>query len=553
MPPKKGGGAKPKKTASGYRMPDHLNPGTTLTDLTKKQWVLGKSIGTGGFGEIYLATEGGKGEEKVVKIEPHENGPLFVEMHFYIAAGKPEYLQQWKKGRKKETLPNMPLLRGHGSYQHKPDDTYRFLVIDRLGMDLDKMFKNGAKPLPIGTVANVSVQVINTLEYIHSKGFTHNDVKAANLLLGGQDKSKDVFLVDFGLCVKYIKNEAHIEYKADPRKAHNGTIEYLSRDAHIGCTSRRSDLEVLGFNIIHWLTGSLPWLGVINNPGKVQAEKESYMKDSKNLGSLPKSVQQFMKYVGSLKFEEAPEYDKLRDMFSMDVKKSGGILELSVDDGVKSSMKDVNKENHSSPVKKGKRALAKKLPVVETDSDEEFDVSPVPAKKVKKALVTKANGKNPVKPKESESEDADSDDMFCASPSPVKKIKSQPKFQEAACQTSPAFVAAARAARKGKKAIALSEDLINSVNGEISNKEVNTLVKSKGTPRKAVAGHSKGKVETPTRQSGRSTPIKTAPNGDSDAGTTIPGISNPTPAMLEIFQRKREAEEEKAAKKRKKK
>ena len=29
-----------------------------LTDLTKKKWTLGRSIGTGGFGEIYLAVEG---------------------------------------------------------------------------------------------------------------------------------------------------------------------------------------------------------------------------------------------------------------------------------------------------------------------------------------------------------------------------------------------------------------------------------------------------------------------------------------------------------------
>ena len=63
MPPKKAGG-KAKKTANGYRMPEHLDPGTQLTDLAKKQWTLGKTVGTGGFGEIYLATEGGNGEER---------------------------------------------------------------------------------------------------------------------------------------------------------------------------------------------------------------------------------------------------------------------------------------------------------------------------------------------------------------------------------------------------------------------------------------------------------------------------------------------------------
>lgn len=43
-----------------------------------------------------------------------------------------------------------------------------------------------------------------------------------------QDK---VYLVDFGLASHYTTKD---EYKLDPKKAHNGTIEYTSRDAHIG-------------------------------------------------------------------------------------------------------------------------------------------------------------------------------------------------------------------------------------------------------------------------------------------------------------------------------
>ena len=207
--------------------------------ISALQWVLGKTVGTGGFGEIYLATEGGKGEQKVVKIEPHENGPLFVEMHFYIEAGKPEQLAEYRKSRKGQATPHIPLLRGHGSYLHKGDDKYRFLVIDRLGRDLDKIFQNGANPLSLAQASSIAVQAVDSLEYIHSAGYTHNDIKAANLLFGVEADSRDVYLVDFGLCVKYLKSGGHKEYKADPRKAHDGTIEYLSRDAHIGCTSRR--------------------------------------------------------------------------------------------------------------------------------------------------------------------------------------------------------------------------------------------------------------------------------------------------------------------------
>ncbi len=52
----------------------------------------------------------------------------------------------------------------------------------RLGVDLDKIFKNGRHPLPASLAGTLAVQVINALEYLHSKGYTHNDIKVLILL-----------------------------------------------------------------------------------------------------------------------------------------------------------------------------------------------------------------------------------------------------------------------------------------------------------------------------------------------------------------------------------
>merc|ERR1719186_650840 len=303
------------------------------------------------------------------------------------------------------------------------------------------------------------------------------------------------------------------------------------------------------------------------------------MKDLKNVAGLPKPVQEFMKYVAGLKFEEEPLYDELRGFFTPEVKKVGGKLEVNGEgekvtnggvggDGVKKGKKAAGKrpavisdedsvsgkENNSSPIKKVRKVPVKKAPVLETDSEEEFDLSPEPAKKAKKATARKVNVRKSSKA-ETESED-ESEDIFTSSPSPMKKLPTYPKYQEAACQTSPAFVAAAKAARKGKKALAQSE---YKVNRDTPSKVRNTPSKAKDTSKGSKETPSKAAVRnTPTRSgrsSVRSTPNHSSTNEEVSSNgipITIPGISNPPPAMLAIFQRKQQAEEEKAGKKRKK-
>lgn len=153
---------------------------------------------------------------------------------------------------KKLKFLGMPRFVGSGSHEYR-GEKYRFMIMQRFGTDIQKLFDAAKRRFPLNTVINLGLRIIDVLEYIHDKQYVHADIKGSNLLLGFGKGCENqvhtffflkisfyifffykVWLVDFGLACKYAVDGIHREYKPDERKAHNGTIEFTSRDAHIG-------------------------------------------------------------------------------------------------------------------------------------------------------------------------------------------------------------------------------------------------------------------------------------------------------------------------------
>lgn len=329
--------APPKKPRKPRGMVE-LPAGIVLTDLTKKHWKLGRLIGWGGFGALYLASpdtpDNGKAvnenAEHVIKVEPHTNGPLFTELAFYQRVAKPDLINSWCKSRRLKHL-GVPMFLGSGSYNHNSSTRLRFLVMERFGKDVDELFLDSGRRFDITTVLMLGLRVLDALEYIHAHEYTHGDIKGSNLMMGfSKSKSGQVYLLDYGLVYRFNPEGKHKEYKEDPKRKHDGTVEFTSRDAHNGVvTSRRGDLEILGYVMLQWLCDRLPWEKNLNDKEYVKTEKIRYMKDIPKLmrdcfrGNHPVEIQKYLEYITTLEYEEEPNYECIRKLFKDGLKKRG--------------------------------------------------------------------------------------------------------------------------------------------------------------------------------------------------------------------------------------
>lgn len=93
----------------------------------------------------------------------------------------------------------------------------------------------------------VGLQLMERIQYVHSKKFLHRDIKPDNFLIGktwakvgSHSKANVIYLIDFGLAKKYIgKDGKHIPYRDN--KLLTGTARYASLNTHIGIEQGRRD------------------------------------------------------------------------------------------------------------------------------------------------------------------------------------------------------------------------------------------------------------------------------------------------------------------------
>ena len=176
------------------------------------------------------------------------------------------------------------------------------------------------------------IQLIDRIEYIHSKNILHLDIKPNNFLVGYKDPSL-IYIIDFGLSKKYRSSRTGRHISFSKRKYFSGNLKYSSVNNLKGIiSSRRDDLESLGYMLIYLYKNILPWDNIEAISKAEIANKLFYIKTLIPVNilckDLPKEMTEFMIYTKSLKFDEKPNYSYMRNLFEIMLKKLSNANDL---------------------------------------------------------------------------------------------------------------------------------------------------------------------------------------------------------------------------------
>ena len=283
-----------------------------------RKYRLGKKVGSGSFGDIYLGKHIETGKEVAIKLEPSStrHPQLKYESRLYNLLVGAE---------------GIPEVKWYGQ-----EGDYNVMVMDLLGPSLEDLFCYCNRLFSVKTVCLLGIQLVSRLEFLHEKNYLHRDIKPDNFLVGlrsggssvGSSRSRTagpggsaatVYMIDFGLAKRYRDSRHnHISYR--DRKSLTGTARYASINTHLGLEqSRRDDLESTGYVLMYFLRGSLPWQGLRAPNKKIKYQKICAKKMGTPVHTLcskfPVEFSMYLSYCRSLRFDEKPNYAYLRSLF----------------------------------------------------------------------------------------------------------------------------------------------------------------------------------------------------------------------------------------------
>ena len=274
-----------------------------------KKYRLLQNIGKGAFGTVFLGENITTKEKIAIKIEERNKTKTTLEREAYIL--------YYLKG------PGLPEVKSFGKIKK-----YNILIQTLLGRSLYQIFNDQDKKFTIKDVCMIGLQLIERLEYIHTKNYIHRDIKPHNFLVSLKNEGQ-IYIIDFGLSKKYRSDRGnHVKFIIN--KHITGTPRFCSVNTMRGVEqSRRDDLESLSYLILYFLKGYLPWQGLKVTSKIKRLYYISNMKKNINLErfceNLPPEILLLCKYTRKLGFTEDPKYGYMKNLLNSILNKYGFI------------------------------------------------------------------------------------------------------------------------------------------------------------------------------------------------------------------------------------
>ena len=140
-----------------------------------------------------------------------------------------------------------------------------YMVMEWVEGQLLRNLLSAARKLPPDRAAQITARVCDALDYIHSHGVVHRDMKPENIMVDSEDRIK---LIDFGIAA----NEGSRRLTFAKLSNVMGTPDYISPEQVKGKRGNaRSDIYAMGVMLYEMLTGKVPFTG--NNAFLIMNER----------------------------------------------------------------------------------------------------------------------------------------------------------------------------------------------------------------------------------------------------------------------------------------